>query len=333
MRYQALIVLLLATGARSQPIGVELQTSLVDLAAARSKARKILVDDERYPVPAQAHAGWRVGIDRQPGHRDMEKLVCAAIVQHNKTMVGLAKQLGVKTRVVGLKHPTLEPLEITRAVNHYGIVVIDRGIDKLLKKHRDKLVKNPRDGPGDGAMARAIHALANHEYAAARTAGASLKGHEAVVWETVRASAVLAWNERNRASHGKEEQEGVRILNAYRVALGLPPLILDKRLHFMARDFAIEMAKGRFLSHQHPTDPTRRTLRRRANRARYKGKLGENVSSEGDGEKAMWRWRADAGHHRLLVTTLFRAVGMGCTKVSVLNFGDITTVKIVGLYR
>jgi hypothetical protein len=49
--------------------------------------------------------------------------------------------------------------------------------------------------------------------------------------------------------------------------------------------------------------------------------VAENVSSERDGEKALWRWRADAGHHRVMIRPVFRAVGLGCTKVSVLNLG------------
>jgi len=323
-----LILSLAATAGEARsalpPLDADFQRALGKLVDARAKARKILIDDERYPVPAKAFAGWRVGIDQQPGHRDMEALVCAAIVKHNEVTVALAKLLRVPTRTVGLKRPTEKPLEVTRAVNHYGIVVVDLGIERFLKK--------ASTSDGLDALSVAIRALAAEEWAAARTASGKLKGTDAVVWRLVRDATVLAWNERKRARHSRDEQDGMRVLNAYRAALGFRPLILDRSLHAMARDFAVEMAKGRFLSHQHPTDPTRRTLGRRAQRVRYKGEVGENVSSERDGAKAVWRWRADAGHHRLMVMQGFRAGGLGCTKVSVLNVGETTKAEIVALY-
>ena len=56
------------------------------------------------------------------------------------------------------------------------------------------------------------------------------------------------------------------------------------------------------------------------------------MSSEGDGEKAVGRWRADAEQHRLMVMVGFRAGGLGYTKVSVLNVGETTAEKIVAIY-
>ena len=107
------------------------------LKAAQADAVAFLFDDGRYPVPAQAHAGWRVGIDRQPGHKEMEKRVGKAIRLHNRWIESVAAGLKIKTRTVGLKRPTTEPLEVTRPVNHYGILVIDVGLERFLKKGRE----------------------------------------------------------------------------------------------------------------------------------------------------------------------------------------------------
>ena len=51
---------------------------------ARAAARGFLLDTRRYAMPAQALRGWRVGIDKQPGHDEMERLVSAAIIRHNQ---------------------------------------------------------------------------------------------------------------------------------------------------------------------------------------------------------------------------------------------------------
>ena len=46
----------------------------------------------------------------------------------------------------------------------------------------------------------------------------------------------------------------------------------------------------------------------------------------------MWRWRADAGHHRVMIRPMFRAAGLGCTKYSVLNLGTTSSARILPLY-
>ena len=329
MRIRTSAGVLFALAAIAQPGESFKDERLVKLAAetvkARAAARGFLLDTRRYAMPAQALRGWRVGIDIQPGHDEMERLVSAAIIRHNKATALLAEKMGVRTRTVGHKRPTLEPLAITRPVNVYGITVIDTDIAKFLKRYRKQAAK------GD-ALEVALGALAREEWSKAAKAGAKLKGVEAFVWETARAASVLVWNEKHRAKHGSAERDGLRVVNAYRASLGLPPFILDKQLRYMARDFAVAMANGRFFSHQHPTDPTRRTLRRRAQRARYGGGVAENVSTQRDAVKAVWEWRADAGHHRVLVYPNFRAAGLGCTSVSVFNVGDSTREKIFALY-
>lgn len=101
-----LLILTLASFAgEAEPplLDAGLKRGFVDLAAARAKARKILIDDRRYPVPAKAYAGWRAGVDQQPGHRDMEALVCRAVIKHNEVATALAKRIGASTRTLDLK--------------------------------------------------------------------------------------------------------------------------------------------------------------------------------------------------------------------------------------
>ncbi|MFQ5845326.1 MAG: CAP domain-containing protein, partial [Planctomycetota bacterium] len=270
-------------------------------------------------------------------HDEMERRVSAAVRLHNRTIRVLAEGLPARTRTVGEKRPTVEPLDVIRPVQRYGILVIDRGASKFLESYRARYEawekERGRAAPSrDDALLHALGALAREEYEAAAALGAGLAGPEGLLWETLRAAAVLGWNERHGAGHDRNELAGVRILNGYRVGLGLAPLVLDRRLHLMARDFAVQMARLRFFSHRHPHDPSRRTLGRRARRVGYPGSVGENVSTEGDGKKAVWRWRADAGHHRTLVRPFFRAVGLGCFKRSVLNPGTSTRARILPLY-
>ena len=51
-----------------------------ELRTARQQALEFLFDNKRYPVPAKASKGWRVGIDLQPGHAEMERRVSAAML-------------------------------------------------------------------------------------------------------------------------------------------------------------------------------------------------------------------------------------------------------------
>ncbi len=308
-----------------------------ELRTARQQALEFLFDAKRYPVPKKASKGWRVGIDLQPGHEEMERRVSAAIVLHNRVMQLLAKQLEVKTRTVGASRPTLKPPAEVRTVSVYGILVIDTGVAKFLKSYRAgfdpwRKLRGRALPAGRDVFLYALGNLSREKWKEAAASGRTLQGAEGIVWEALRAAALLNWNERFKARHDNNEHQGMRVLNAYRVSLGLPPLALNTRLHYMAGDFATEMKRLRFFSHNHPADPSRRTLGRRAKRAGYKGLSGENVSSEGNAAKAVWNWRADGAHHRLLVLPYWRAAGFGCPRPSVLNVGTSTRAGIHPLY-
>jgi len=299
---------------------------------AQDAARKILFDNRRYPVPAQARRGWRVGIDRQPGHAAMERAVAAAIVQHNKAVDLVAAKLGVPTRLIGGAQPTRRVPARIKPVQQYGILVIDNGLLKFLGDYRIDYEAWGAKPKGDtDRLLHAVGALAQSKWGNAAARGRRLNGAERLVWDVLIGGTGLVWNAKHKAKHNEREASGMLVLNAYRLSLGLHPLILDGKLHHMARDFASEMTRLNFFSHYHP-HPSRRTVRDRARRVGYTSKLAENVSSEGNGALAMWQWRADAGHHRVLVMPVFRAAGLGCARPSVLNVGS-TGPKITSLYR
>ena len=121
--------------AESRP---ELEQAAAEMEKAQAAAVKRIFDNKRYPTSAQAHRGWRVGVDVQPGHKEMERLVAAALIQHNRFVALLARGLGAKTRLVGARAPTTVQPEIVRPVMSYGITVIDTGIAKFLKAYRTK---------------------------------------------------------------------------------------------------------------------------------------------------------------------------------------------------
>ncbi len=294
------------------------------LITARDDAVEFIFDNQRYGVPARASKGWRVGIDKQPGQVAMERKVAAAIILHNQFTKAVAKGLGIPTRVVGRSTPTTTPPKIRGGFCEYGIVVIDEGVKLLIARYA-----RLREVP-DG-LPKALVALSKSKWADAKKHASSLRGARALAWELLRAAAVLYHNEQHPARHNTNERGGVRAANAYRYSLGLPPWVLDPQVHSMAKDFVNEMARYRFFSHYHPRDPSRRTLGHRVRRVRYRGRCGENASSMAHGARAVWRWRADAGHHRLLLMN-FRAAGMGCGRATVLNVGTTTKLKIRGIY-
>jgi hypothetical protein len=195
VRFGLIVLVLLAGHAQAaDPVAFardpELARIAKDLAAARKAAVDFLFDNARYPETAKARRGWRVGIDVQPGHGDMGRRVCAAICKHNEAVEVVAKLLLARTRVVGTKRATRAPLKITRAVNHYGVVVIDTGVEKFLKAYKKRYDAWRKAEPeSNNRLAHAMGALAYKDWKAARTLGGPLKGGEELVWETVRPSA------------------------------------------------------------------------------------------------------------------------------------------------
>ncbi len=191
--------------------------------------------------------------------------------------------------------------------------------------------KRKRRGPVD--WFEGIDALARGDYDRAREVGSDLEGLKGEVFWHLRAHHVLGWNDRNPGGHDGRESGAVRVANAYRISLRYPPLAHHPKTQEMADDFALQMKEFGFMGHVHPSDPTRATLSDRARRIGYESSYGENCSSVAGGESNMWRWRADAGHHRTIIAPMATEVGFAVVTRAVLNTGDGYELPITRLFR
>jgi uncharacterized protein YkwD len=283
-------------------------------------ARAFMADTKKYPPPVGTFAPGR---DMQPGHPEMERLVSASIVAHNKFVRSLASLLEVQTEVFGTKQPT------TKVVNYeattpvpYGVVLPKASdLDRLIGKAGKILTSAPDGGPELPLVTRALGLLAAGRYEDAAALRSTASSRDALVLRYCFDHVVRRANEREPAGHDKNERRGIADLNAYRSALDLRPVAVDTRIHQMARRYSEEQSKQGFFSHEHPNDPARRTAFDRAKAVGYEHGIGENIASDSDAKSAIWGWRADAGHHSVLVEPTARVAGLGCGGTAVLNIG------------
>jgi uncharacterized protein YkwD len=302
------------------------------------EARAWIFDQQRYPTPPKAYLGWVPGQDEQPGHDEMERRVARAIVKHNELVDALAKALRAKPEVAGLKEPTRRDWDGTRVVPkvcRYGIATADGAFQSLIgrleavapeyaKAHAALAAAGVADteATAEAPLVAALLHLGAGRYEEARAAGGAISGIEGRLFAEACAWRVLAWNRENANGHTEPEAKGVRLLNAFRIAAGLVPLAHHPRVQAMARDHSEEMKRLGFMGHEHPYDPTRRTMDHRARRVGYATVLGENCSAwGGDPSESVIRWRADAAHHRVQMTPDAREVGLGCADRGTLNVG------------
>lgn len=303
-----------------------LERAHATFAAAAAEARAFIADRERYPPPIGL---FLVGRDAQVGHAEMELRASAAVAAHNLFVRDLCKVLKLKTETVGAKQPTLKAVE--RAGNRaevYGVLLPHAG-------DFAKLLARAAAGAGAAATAldQALAELGHGASEAAAAAAAKTGGFDAVLARFAFDAALRASVERDGAGHDENELSGLRQINAYRAALDLRPLVADRALHTMARQFAEEQAELGFFAHEHPADATRRLPADRARAAGYQGRVGENCATGASAREAAWAWRSDAGHHALLVGSEWRAAGFGCASGSVLNTGSTCVPALAPLFE
>lgn len=314
-------------------------------AKAGAAAVAYLFDNKTYPVPAKASTGWQPGKDKQPGQDEMEKLVSVAIVRHNELLGALCAALRGSPESLGEKKPTSAPLtEKISPVEHYGFLSARGAVDGFLRAFASEFDRYQKaraafesaggaDTPASEAKTihQALGALAQARYSDAASSGEKLSGLEERFFSHLCGFHVLAWNQLNPNGHTPAEAKGVELLNIYRIALGLHPVAQNAKLSAMADDYANEMAKKGFFGHVHPSDPTRKTMGDRAKRVDYNAIGGENIAPC-EAESAVWMWRADAGHHRNLVTPSFTELAIGTVKASVLNAGHGNESAVTELF-
>jgi uncharacterized protein YkwD len=108
------------------------------------------------------------------------------------------------------------------------------------------------------------------------------------------------------------EREQVRLTNEYRIMLGRPALTIDTRLVACARDHSIEMAKLNYFDHDSPVAEHREPSDRARNVGVVNCPVGENICTGYTSAKdAFEGWYHSAGHHRNMVDSDWRTIGVG----------------------
>ena len=119
----------------------------------------------------------------------------------------------------------------------------------------------------------------------------------------------------------REQVALVGITNRYRRMFGHMPLIVDERLMRAAQGHAAEMTNLGYFSHTSPTEG-RRTPGERMRLQGYKRGGGENIARNFNAMAAHISWIHSSGHHRNLLSTRHRDIGVGANGSSyVQNFG------------
>lgn len=118
------------------------------------------------------------------------------------------------------------------------------------------------------------------------------------------------FNDTYAGSATDEERRYARILNDYRVMLGLEPLELDERLVVASRKHSQEMQDMNYFAHESPVAENR-TPGQRANKEGFHGGVLENCAISGDAQDAFNGWYTSSGHHRGLISSGSRQLGIG----------------------
>jgi uncharacterized protein YkwD len=122
--------------------------------------------------------------------------------------------------------------------------------------------------------------------------------------------AVLAFNKSVKTTADDEEKACVAATNKYRMMFGLKALKIDERLVQAARKHSTEMVKLNYFDHTSPTPENRSPdMRCRREGANYSG---ENIAyGNKTGQGAFDAWYSSSGHHRNILGTVHRTIGIG----------------------
>jgi uncharacterized protein YkwD len=123
------------------------------------------------------------------------------------------------------------------------------------------------------------------------------------------------------------EAEMFADLNAERARHGVPALVLDRELTSVARAYAREMLRERFIGH---VSPHGSTIGERLHRAGYYYRnAAENLAySSGDENEAFAHLVASPGHHANMLNPRFGKVGVGAVAVSI--YGTMFVQEFAG---
>lgn len=120
--------------------------------------------------------------------------------------------------------------------------------------------------------------------------------------------------EENKKKEGGPTEEGylVRLINEYRMVMGLVPLEIDRRLMKAAAEHSLSMRRTRVFSH-FSNQPGCRTPASRAARQNFTSlQIAENIALVSQGARAVFEgWYTSPGHHRNLLLPGVDVIGAG----------------------
>ncbi len=118
------------------------------------------------------------------------------------------------------------------------------------------------------------------------------------------------YNQTAPMSATDEERRFAKILNDYRVMLGLQPLELDDRLVSACRKHSQEMQDMDYFAHESPVAENR-SPSDRVRKEGYGGGVLENCAVSRDALDAFNGWYTSSGHHRGLIAGSVTQLGIG----------------------
>ncbi len=156
---------------------------------------------------------------------------------------------------------------------------------------RELLAELPKE-----VAAKAIPALPEEARSEGNLARAEKKANLQVVTMSSTARRILAKNTELFAQIDSAEADGVFALNRLRILVGLDPLLADLRIATRARGWSKEMESTKNFKHMKLSD----------------GVSGENIAmGKTQGAATIQQWWYSPGHHRNMMRSRFRRVGLG----------------------
>ncbi len=126
---------------------------------------------------------------------------------------------------------------------------------------------------------------------------------------------VLAYNETLETTATEQEKDNTRIVNEYRMMMGLLAVKIEERILRAARGHSRHMAKHGYFAHNVPAPhatPQNRTPGARAKQQGFGSGVGENIArGPGTGRGAFWAWFGSSGHHRNMLGRGWLQMGCG----------------------
>jgi uncharacterized protein YkwD len=288
------------------------------------------MDPKSYPPPA--NMPFSPG-DLQVNQAPVEGRIEATIELWNEQEIVLGKLLGINARgnksaggggyaakVAKGKLP--DPCEEIVPMQQYKFVEILDGLERsvplwqsALAKYvaiRDRLVADSKlagmlelklpEPPKPDPLAYALHHLFADKVEEALKKAAELDETGKTLFATLGERYLLFRSSKPDGDWNKAETGALVLLNLYRLALGLKPLLGNQHIQAAAVDHSLYQAKNG-MNHGENI-PEKATPDKRVHLAGYKGGgICENCASTNDPVKAIWMWRMDSGHHKNLLNT------------------------------